>query len=67
MSLLIRIAKASMSREISLVNDYDGIAKIELRVEFPRLRRRWFPDDSIPKMSIYLSTRPLPWEEAGVS
>ena len=50
MSLLIRIAKASMSREISLVNDYDGIAKIELRVEFPirGYRRKWNPKGSAP-------------------
>ena len=30
---VLKIATASMSREISLVNDYDGFSKIDLRVE----------------------------------
>jgi hypothetical protein len=38
MTLSVRIATATKSREISLVNDYDGVAR---RIETPRQNRSW--------------------------
>jgi hypothetical protein len=58
----LRIATATKSREISLKNDYDGGFKDrveirELRVEFPRLRRNWNPNDSAQITCNFLYSR----------
>ena len=42
MNLSFKIATATMSREISQINDYDGVSKIELRFENGELRSSGF-------------------------